>query len=76
MGGNLGTADDHHEYFVRTDQRNRRPRGDRGACQAMAQSVRDVGCESRRNPEARSQRTSAGTCVARRAESSITIELA
>jgi hypothetical protein len=51
--GNLGTADDHHEQLVRTDQRNRGPRRHCRADQAMAQSMRDVSRERRRDTQAR-----------------------
>jgi hypothetical protein len=47
-----------------------------GTDEAVAQAVSNVGREGRAMPKPRSHRASAGTGLLRRAESSITIELA
>jgi hypothetical protein len=71
---NLGTADDHHEEFVRTDQRNCGPRGHHRTGQVMTQAVRDVGREGRRDTQAHKPPRQRGN--RHLAESSITMELA
>ena len=72
----LGRADDHHEQLVRADQRDRRPRGHRRARQAVPETVGDIRRQRRRDTSPSSHRASPGTATFRRAQSSITIELA
>ena len=72
----LARADDHHEQLVRADQRDRRPRSDNGTRRPMAKAVRHVGRERRRDPQAQQPPRQRWTRTFRRAESSITIELA
>lgn len=60
---NLGTADDHHKQLVRADR-------------AMTQAVHDVGRARRGDAQAEQPPRKRGTGASRRAESSITIELA
>jgi hypothetical protein len=73
----LRAANDHHQEFIRSDQRDRRPRRHRRAHRPVPEAVRHVGRERRRDTQAPSRhRASAGTGAFRRAESSITIELA
>lgn len=54
---------------------NRRPRGHSRTCQAVAQTVSDVGRQRRRDSHAEQPTRQRGNGVARRAESSITIEV-
>jgi len=71
-----GTADDRHEQLIRPDQGDRRPRGHGGAGRAVAQPVRHVRRQRRRDAQAEQPPASAGPGTSRRAASSSTIELA
>lgn len=72
----LGTADNHHEQFVRADQRHRRPRGHHRANRPVPQPVGHVGRERRRDAKAEEPPRQRRPGILRRAEWSITIELA
>jgi hypothetical protein len=71
-----GGADDHHEQLMGADQCDRRPRGHRGTRQAIAQAVCHVGRKRCGDPSLSSHLARAGTGAFRRAESSVTIEVA
>lgn len=49
LGRRLRVTDDHHQQFMRPDERDRRPRGHSGAADALAQSVDDVRSQRRNN---------------------------
>ena len=67
----LGTADDHHEEFVRAHQRDRWPRGHRRAGRPWPRPWATLAASVATMPSPSSHRASAGTGVLRRAESSI-----
>ena len=48
----LRATNDHHQELIRTDERDRRPRGDSGADDAVAQAVGNVRSECRGSAQA------------------------
>jgi hypothetical protein len=63
----LGTADDHHEELVRTDQCSGGPGAYRRDGQAAAQALRHISASVAAMPKTSSHRASAGNGVLRRA---------
>ena len=72
----LVPADDHHQQFVRSHERDSRPRTYNRAENALAQAVGDVRRERCDDAQREQPPRQPGTRAPRRAASSITIELA
>ena len=72
----LCASDDHHQEFVGADERDRWRRRHDGTDRAMAKAVGDVAASVATMLKPSSHRASVGMGTLRRAESSITIELA